>query len=114
MRCRTHIRAAVHLLLAATLLFARVKIIALSGTNIRSVECFLLTTLIVAAAYIVMRHRTNVRTDENLLLATLLAPISAQIDQRKISDTQNALNQITDALTGYALSKGYLPCPDKT
>jgi prepilin-type N-terminal cleavage/methylation domain-containing protein len=50
----------------------------------------------------------------SLLLATLLAPISAQIDQRKISDTQNALAQISEALTGYALSKGYLPCPDKT
>lgn len=50
----------------------------------------------------------------SLLLATLLAPISAQIDQRKISDTQNALNQISEALIGYALSKGYLPCPDKT
>jgi len=50
----------------------------------------------------------------SLLLATLLAPISAQIDQRKISDTQNALAQIGEALTGYALSKGYLPCPDKT
>jgi prepilin-type N-terminal cleavage/methylation domain-containing protein len=49
----------------------------------------------------------------SLLLATLLSPIAAQIDQRKISDTQNALNLITDALTGYALSKGYLPCPDK-
>jgi prepilin-type N-terminal cleavage/methylation domain-containing protein len=50
----------------------------------------------------------------SLLLATLLAPISAQIDQRKISDTQNALAQINEALIGFAVSKGYLPCPDKT
>lgn len=49
-----------------------------------------------------------------LLLAALLSPIAAQIDQRKISGTQNALAQITEALIGYALSNGYLPCPDRT
>ena len=50
----------------------------------------------------------------SLLLATLLSPISAQIEQRKITETQNALNQISEALMGFAMSKGYLPCPDKT
>ena len=50
----------------------------------------------------------------SLLLATLLTPISTQIDRRKISATQSALSQITEALIGFALSKGYLPCPDKT
>ncbi len=50
----------------------------------------------------------------SLLLVAVLSPISTQIDQRKISDTQNTLNQINEALIGYALSKGYLPCPDRT
>ena len=50
----------------------------------------------------------------SLLLASLLSPIAAQIEQRKISETQNALNQISEALIGFAMSKGYLPCPDKT
>ena len=50
----------------------------------------------------------------SLLLASLMSPIAAQIDQRRISDTQNALTKITEALIGYAMSNGYLPCPDKT
>ena len=50
-----------------------------------------------------------------LLLAGLLIPLSAQIDQRNYSDAQKALNDIKDALFGYAMSRpagNYLPCPD--
>jgi prepilin-type N-terminal cleavage/methylation domain-containing protein len=50
----------------------------------------------------------------SLLLATLLGPLTAQVDQKKISDTQATLNQISEALIGFAMSRGYLPCPDKT
>lgn len=50
----------------------------------------------------------------SMLLSTLLVPLTAQVEQRKIADTQNALTQIADALMGYAMSNGYLPCPDRS
>jgi type II secretory pathway pseudopilin PulG len=46
-----------------------------------------------------------------LLLAALLVPLSAQIEQRNISQTQKTLADIKDALTGYAVLNGRLPCP---
>ncbi len=46
-----------------------------------------------------------------LLLAGLLMPLSAQVDQRKISETQRAMDEIRDALTGFAVANGRLPCP---
>ncbi len=55
-----------------------------------------------------------------LLLAGLLIPLSAQIDQRNYSDAQKAMNDIKDALAGYAMShtaldgRPFLPCPDIT
>jgi type II secretory pathway pseudopilin PulG len=50
----------------------------------------------------------------SMLLSTLLVPLTAQVEQRKITDTQTALTQISDALMGYAMSNGYLPCPDRS
>jgi len=49
-----------------------------------------------------------------LILASLLAPLGAQVDQRKNSEAQKALDQISEALLGYALSQTppRLPCPD--
>ena len=47
-----------------------------------------------------------------LLLGGLLVPLSTQVDQRKISETQKALDEIREALLGFALANGYLPCPD--
>ena len=53
-----------------------------------------------------------------LLLGGLLVPLSAQIEQQKIRETQKALEEIKEALIGYALShyatdgRPYLPCPD--
>lgn len=49
-----------------------------------------------------------------LLLGGLLMPLSAQVEQRRISETQKTLDEIKEALIGFAISKGYLPCPDKT
>lgn len=46
-----------------------------------------------------------------LLLGGMLVPLSAQMDQRNVSDTQKALSDIKEALIGYALTNGRLPCP---
>jgi prepilin-type N-terminal cleavage/methylation domain-containing protein len=46
-----------------------------------------------------------------LLLGGMLVPLSAQMDQRNISDTQKSLSEIKEALIGYALANGRLPCP---
>lgn len=51
-----------------------------------------------------------------LLLGGLLMPLSAQVEQRRISETQKALDEIKEALMGYAANQlpPHLPCPDKT
>lgn len=51
-----------------------------------------------------------------LLLGGLLMPLSAQMDQRKNSETQRTLDEIKEALIGYAANPipPHLPCPDKT
>lgn len=46
-----------------------------------------------------------------LLLGGMLVPLSAQIDQRNVSDTQKTLSEIKQALIGYAITYGRLPCP---
>ena len=48
-----------------------------------------------------------------LLLGGLLVPLSAQMDQRNISDTQKAMSEIKEAIIGYAMANGRLPCPAK-
>ena len=50
----------------------------------------------------------------SVLLSAILTPLTAQIEQRKVNDTQSSLAQITDALMGFATAHGYLPCPDRT
>ncbi len=47
-----------------------------------------------------------------LLLGSILIPLTTQVEQRQISDTQKTLDEIRDALVGFALTNGYLPCPD--
>lgn len=57
-----------------------------------------------------------------LLLGGLLVPFTTQIDQKRIAETQKQLDEIKEALIGYALShtsigatpQPYLPCPDAT
>lgn len=46
-----------------------------------------------------------------LLLGSILVPLSTQVEQRQISDTQKTLNEIHEALIGYAVVNGNLPCP---
>jgi type II secretory pathway pseudopilin PulG len=49
-----------------------------------------------------------------LLLGGILVPLATQVEQRKTNETQAALNEIREALLGFALANGFLPCPDKT
>lgn len=46
-----------------------------------------------------------------LMLGGLLTPLSVQMEQRKVADTQKALEDAREALIGFALRNGYLPCP---
>lgn len=46
-----------------------------------------------------------------LLAGSLLVPLSAQVDQRKIAETQKSLDDIREALIGYAVVNKQLPCP---
>ena len=49
-----------------------------------------------------------------LLISAFLAPLSAQRDLRDYSDAKAHLEQIRDALYGYAVINGQLPCPTTT
>jgi prepilin-type N-terminal cleavage/methylation domain-containing protein len=46
-----------------------------------------------------------------LLLGGMLVPLSAQMEQRNISDTRKTLDEIQQALIGFAIVNGRLPCP---
>src|SRR5688500_4727135 len=46
-----------------------------------------------------------------LLLSGMLIPIGAQIQNRRIAETQKTMENIKDALIGYAISHKYLPAP---
>ena len=47
-----------------------------------------------------------------LLLGSLLVPLATQVESRQISETQKTMEEIRDALYGFAATNGYLPCPD--
>lgn len=47
-----------------------------------------------------------------LLLGSILVPLATQVEQRKISDTRKGLEEIREALIGFAIINGRLPCPD--
>ena len=47
-----------------------------------------------------------------LLLGSILVPLTTQVEQRKISETRKALEEIREALIGFAVINGRLPCPD--
>ena len=49
-----------------------------------------------------------------LLLGSILVPLTTQVEQRQVSETQKMLEDIKEALVGHAVAKGYLPCPDRT
>ncbi|MBB3121222.1 type II secretion system protein [Pseudoduganella violacea] len=46
-----------------------------------------------------------------LMVGGLLAPLSSQLEQRRTADTQKTLEEAREALLGFALRNGYLPCP---
>ncbi|GJI97122.1 prepilin-type N-terminal cleavage/methylation domain-containing protein [Duganella caerulea] len=46
-----------------------------------------------------------------LMIGGLLTPLSMQLEQRKITETQKTMEDAREALTGFALRNGYLPCP---
>jgi type II secretory pathway pseudopilin PulG len=46
-----------------------------------------------------------------LLLGGLLMPLQTQINNQRVAETQKYLDQIRDALLGYAAANGRLPCP---
>jgi prepilin-type N-terminal cleavage/methylation domain-containing protein len=46
-----------------------------------------------------------------LLLGGMLMPLSAQQDIRARQETERTLSDIRDAIYGYAVVNGYLPCP---
>lgn len=46
-----------------------------------------------------------------LLVGSVLVPLVAQVEQRQIAETQKAMDEIREALFGFAVANGYLPCP---
>ena len=46
-----------------------------------------------------------------LLLGMLIVPLNTQVDQQRINDTQKQTNLITEAILGFAVANGRLPCP---
>lgn len=46
-----------------------------------------------------------------LLLGMLIVPLNAQIDQQRINDTRKQLDLVTEAILGFAVANGRLPCP---
>ena len=46
-----------------------------------------------------------------LMMGGLLAPLGSQLEQRRVSDTRRMMGEAREALFGFALRNGYLPCP---
>jgi len=49
-----------------------------------------------------------------LLLGGLLVPFTTQVEQRRIAETNKAMEEIKEALLGFAIANGRLPCPAKS
>lgn len=47
----------------------------------------------------------------SILLSGILLPLTTQVTQRKTGDAQKALEDVKEALIGYAMARGRLPCP---
>jgi prepilin-type N-terminal cleavage/methylation domain-containing protein len=47
----------------------------------------------------------------SILLAIVAVPLSTQVDQRRRAETMKQLDLAKDAITGFAISNGRLPCP---
>ncbi|WP_432377423.1 type II secretion system protein [Duganella sp. P38] len=46
-----------------------------------------------------------------LMIGGLVAPLASQLEQRRVSDTRRVMDEAREALIGFALHNGYLPCP---
>jgi len=46
-----------------------------------------------------------------LMIGGLLTPLTVQMEQRRVADTRRMLDEARDALVGYAVRHGHLPCP---
>ena len=46
-----------------------------------------------------------------LLIGMMIVPLNTQVDQQRTNDTQKQLNLITEAILGFAIANGRLPCP---
>jgi len=46
-----------------------------------------------------------------LMIGGLIAPLSSQLEQRRVTDTRRVMDEAREALFGFALRNGYLPCP---
>jgi len=49
-----------------------------------------------------------------ILLGSILVPLTTQVEQRQVSESQKMLEDIKEALVGHSIAKGHLPCPDRT
>ncbi len=49
-----------------------------------------------------------------LVVGGLLGPLTAQIENQRRSETKLRLETARDALYGYTITNGYMPCPDRT
>ncbi|MHB1233387.1 MAG: type II secretion system protein [Burkholderiales bacterium] len=49
-----------------------------------------------------------------LLLGGLLVPFTTQVEQKRIAETQKAMEEIKEALLGFAVANKRLPCPAKS
>lgn len=47
-----------------------------------------------------------------LILGALLVPLASQLQNRNIKETRDSLHTIKEALLGFAVTQGRLPCPD--
>lgn len=46
-----------------------------------------------------------------LMIGGLVAPLSSQLEQRRLNETTRNMEEAREALMGFALRNGYLPCP---
>lgn len=46
-----------------------------------------------------------------LILGILVVPLSTQFDQQRIGETQRQLESVREAIIGFAITNGRLPCP---
>lgn len=49
-----------------------------------------------------------------LAVGGILSSLSTQVEQQKLNETRNTVNNVKEALLGYAMSNGRFPCPAAT